>query len=140
MKHWDQTRDSQPAETVPVGRKYRGQLAYHSGLAAENSVELTYLANGMNLLCRRWRGPGGEIDLIFADGARIVFVEVKKARTFAHAAERISPRQAGRIATSAMAFLEGRPAGSLTDMRIDVALVDQVGAVEVVENAFSGYW
>ncbi|MGB2203355.1 MAG: hypothetical protein ACPH5G_18635, partial [Pseudooceanicola atlanticus] len=65
---------------------------------------------------------------------------VKTARSHAEAAERISRRQADRIAASAQAFLAWQPNGLLTDMRLDVALVDGTGRVELLENAFAGWW
>tara|TARA_R110002124_G_scaffold7493_2_gene42807 strand:- start:6473 stop:6982 length:510 start_codon:yes stop_codon:yes gene_type:complete len=133
---------SKPAPDVPAAtpRQHRGRSAYLSGLAAEEAVERHLVAQGMTCLKRRWRGPGGEIDRIFSSDDKIVFVEVKKAVSHDCAAERIFRRQADRIALSAMAFLEGEASGSLTDMRIDVALVDAMGAVKVIENAFAGWW
>lgn len=121
-------------------RQRRGRVAYLSGLAAESSVEREFAARGMRLLDRRWRGPGGEIDLIFRDGDRVVFVEVKAAVTHDAAAQRIQPRQADRIAASALAYLDRHAEGALTDMRLDVALVNQAGQVAVLENAFAGWW
>ena len=115
----------------------RGQTNYHAGLAAEDSVVRDYTRRGHSELARRWRGRGGEIDLIFREGARIVFVEVKKARSFAEAAERIGPRQIERLFAAATEFLGGQPDGLLTDIRFDVALVDASGAVEIRENAFA---
>lgn len=112
-----------------------GQVSYLSGLAAEDAVAADYQRRGMRVAARRWRGPGGEIDLILRDGAAVIFVEVKKGRDFAAAAARVSPRQLARIQASAAAFLGGEPAGQLTEARIDVALVDAQGALEVLENA-----
>lgn len=141
MKHWDHSSDALPAVAVPSDRRrQRGQTAYHAGLAAEDSVERHYVDRGLRPLARRWRGPGGEIDLILLDGDAVVFVEVKKAASFDQAALRVRPRQAQRIWASALAYLDHMPRGSLTDMRIDVALVDQVGAVQVLENAFADFW
>ena len=85
---------------------------------------------------QRWRGAGGEIDLILRDVNTLVFVEVKKSRSFARAAERISPRQIARILNAAEEFLAGEPAGQLTDIRFDAALVDATGAIEIRQNAF----
>lgn len=65
-----------------------------------------------------------EIDLILRDGAALIFVEVKQSRSFARAAESLSARQMQRIYRSAEEFLAGEPAGSLTEVRFDVALVD----------------
>lgn len=92
----------------------------------------------MTVAARRWRGPGGEIDLILRDAGRVVFVEVKSAETHAIAAERLSPRQMGRIVVSAGAFLAGEPGGQDTEMAFEVALVDAQGRIEVIENAFPG--
>ncbi len=90
----------------------------------------------MQIAARRWRGPGGEIDLIARDGARLVFIEVKRAKTHAIAAERLSARQFGRITASASAFLADEPGGQDTEVAFDVALVDGSGRIQIVENAF----
>ena len=113
-----------------------GQRAYHSGVAAENTVARVYETRGCSIAHTRWRGRGGEIDLIVRDGATVVFVEVKTSKSFAQAAERVSARQIQRIRNSAADFLGSEPSGSLTDARFDVALVDHAGMVQVIENAF----
>ncbi len=91
------------------------------------------------MLHRRWRGAAGEIDLILRDGETLVFVEVKKSRSFARAADRLSPAQMHRIAAAAAEFLGTQPRGQLSDMRFDVALVDGSGEVRIVENAFGQF-
>ncbi|MEY8838840.1 YraN family protein [Cribrihabitans sp. XS_ASV171] len=117
-------------------RARRGETGYHAGLSAEERVAQHYQQRGLSVACRRWRGGGGEIDLIVRDGEIVIFVEVKKSRDFARAAERLSARQMARIHASATEFLDGEPRGSLTPARFDVALVDGMGAMEIVENAF----
>jgi putative endonuclease len=113
-----------------------GSVAYHSGVAAENSVARHYADRNHEIAARRWRGRAGEIDLITREGDTVVFVEVKKARDFATAALRLGRRQMDRICASASEFLEGEPKGLLTDMRFDLAMVDRAGVVQVIENAF----
>jgi putative endonuclease len=108
-----------------------GIVSYHAGLAAEDAVEATY---GLPVAARRWRGTTGEIDLILRDGEGLIFVEVKRARDFARAAERLSRAQAERIWSTAAEFLSGEPRGQLTDARVDLALVDGVGRVQIIEN------
>lgn len=108
---------------------------YLAGVAAEKSVAKTYLDKGFRFAAARWRGKGGEIDLIFRDGDAVVFVEVKKSKSHARAAEMIKPKQMQRIFDTATEFVANEPKGQLTDMRFDVALVDANGAVEVLENA-----
>lgn len=41
-----------------------GSVAYHSGVAAENSVARHYADRNHEIAARRWRGRAGEIDLI----------------------------------------------------------------------------
>jgi len=62
-----------------------GSTSYHAGFAAEEIVADHYWRNGRSVLARRWRGKGGELDLITRDGDDIVFVEVKKSSSFAKA-------------------------------------------------------
>lgn len=117
-------------------KRARGASAYHAGRSAEQIVEAQYAARGIAVVERRWRGRGGEIDLVLRDGDAVVFVEVKAARSFDAAAGRISARQRGRLLASAAEYLDGEPGGALTETRFDVALVDRTGRVEIVENAF----
>lgn len=117
-------------------RHQRGKMAYHAGMAAENRIAQDYERRGFAVARRRWRGKGGEIDLILRDGNAIIFVEVKQARDFDLAAQSLSVRQMQRIYTSAEEFLGGEPRGLLTDVRFDVALVDGLGQVRILENAF----
>ncbi len=117
-------------------RARHGETGYHAGHSAEEIVAQLYERRGLTIACRRWRGQGGEIDLIVRDGETVIFVEVKKSRDFARAAERLSRRQMERIQVSAAEFLDTEPCGSLTPARFDVALVDGAGAAEILENAF----
>lgn len=116
-------------------KRNRGRTSYYAGLAAEEAVMQMYCSKGLDLVAKRWRGKGGEIDLVFGSGAARIFVEVKKSKTFAAAAIRVGPTQSRRLFAAAEEFLSKEPAGLLTDSRFDVALVDQAGRIEVLENA-----
>lgn len=118
---------------------YRGQIAYQSGTAAELGIAQDYERRGFTVARRRWRGQAGEIDLITRDANGVVFVEVKKARDFTRAAERLAARQMQRIYASAEQFLAHEPDGQLTNARFDVALVDASGRFEIIENAFGQF-
>lgn len=111
-----------------------GRESYLAGLAAEDSVARDYERRGYGVVARRWRGSGGEIDLVLRDRDGFVFVEVKKARDFARAAGRLSAAQLGRICQTACEFLAGVPGGGLAAMRFDLAMVDGVGRMERLEN------
>ncbi|NDV00109.1 YraN family protein [Pseudoroseicyclus tamaricis] len=113
----------------------RGQVNYRAGLAAEEIVAEHYRADGHEVMGQRWRGQGGEIDIIAEDGEEVVFIEVKKAATHDAAALRLSRRQQERIMQAACEYVGQRPAGLLTPFRVDVALVDAIGRVEVLHNA-----
>ena len=134
----------QPQATVaahPLNRtrKLRGQMAYLSGLAAEDQVVADYLRRGYALAEARWRGKAGEIDLIFRDGAGFVFVEVKKSSSYDRALEALTHRQVDRIMLAGQEYLGFCGAGQLTNMRFDVALVDRHGQIKVLEAALCGW-
>jgi putative endonuclease len=113
-------------------KQARNHLA---GLAAEDSVLRDYCAKGYRLLERRYRGQSGEIDLVLARGQDVIFVEVKKSRSFDAARLRLGERQIGRIFAAASEFLGRLPKGQLTETRFDLALVNDRGEVAVMENA-----
>lgn len=114
-----------------------GARSYQAGLAAEEQVARLYERSGRAVCARRWRGASGEIDLIARNGAEVIFIEVKQSRTHASAAEHLTRRQMERIYASASEFLAGEPRGQDTDVRFDVALVDSIGRIDIVENAFA---
>ncbi len=98
-------------------------------------MERDYARRGIAVCARRWRGQGGEIDLVLRDGDELIFVEVKKSRSFDSAARHLTPRQAARILAAAAEFAGTEPLGELTPMRFDVGLVNQSGQVRILENA-----
>jgi putative endonuclease len=118
-------------------RGRRGTRAHLSGQAAEESVERRYARDGHVLAARRWRGQGGEIDLVMREDDGLVFIEVKQAKSFAEAADRLTLRQIERIVAAASEFLAAMPRGQLTPVRFDLALVDAAGRVEVRRGAFT---
>lgn len=110
---------------------------YQAGLAAEDSVLRQYLEAGYALLARRYRGKYGEIDLVLQHGSDVIFVEVKKSRSFEAAALRLGACQIDRIFQTASEFLGTQPQGQMTPTRFDVALVNAHGEVSVLENALA---
>ena len=114
-----------------------GMTSYLAGQSAEYAVEADYVRRGYPVAARRWRGSGGELDLVFRDGDGLIFVEVKKARDFDRAVARLSPTQITRIWGAAQEFAGSEPKGLLTEMRFDVALVNERGELRVLENAYA---
>ncbi|NIZ08885.1 YraN family protein [Pseudooceanicola sp. HF7] len=117
-----------------ANRQRGGARAYRNGVQAEANVETHYHLQGCLTLAKRWRGPGAEIDLIFRDGDRLIFVEVKAGRDHDAAVQRVRWDQLHRIFRAAEAYAGQLRPGKLTELRIDVALVDRIGAVQVLEN------
>lgn len=70
-------------------------------------------------------------------GDDTVFIEVKKSDSHAAAAARISDRQIRRLFDCAGEFMGTLPDGLLSSVRFDVALVDAVGRIEIIENALA---
>ena len=92
---------------------------------------------GQPVVAQRWRGQAGEIDLIARNGDEVIFIEVKKSRSHAAAAEHLSVRQMQRIWQTAAEFLGTEPRGQDTASQFDVALVDDIGRIEILQNAFA---
>lgn len=113
-------------------RSRRGLSNYLSGLSAETIVAEHYQAAGHRVLEQRWRGKAGEIDLIVEGPDGLVFVEVKKGRDHAAAASHLTAPQIGRVALAAEEYA-GRTHG-MACLRIDAALVDQTGTVDIIRN------
>jgi putative endonuclease len=116
---------------------FRGARSFRSGQAAETGVARHYAGRGMTIAAQRWRGGGGEIDLIARDGDVVVFIEVKQARSHAEAAERLGAAQMRRIVQAATVYCDGEPKGQFTEVRFDLALVDGQGRIDIIENALA---
>jgi putative endonuclease len=114
-----------------------GLVSYLAGIAAEEAVADNYVRRGHALAARRWRGSGGELDLVFRDGAGVIVVEVKQARDFARAVARLSRAQLQRIYGTVSEYVAGEPRGQLTDVRLDLALVDGTGRMRIMENLWA---
>jgi putative endonuclease len=114
-----------------------GMVSYLAGMSAEEAVASDYVRRGHAVAARRWRGSGGELDLVFRDGDGLIVVEVKKARDFARAAARLSRTQLDRIYGAVSEFVAGEPRGQLTEVRFDLALVDGTGRVQIMENVWA---
>ncbi len=114
-------------------RQRRGLVNYHNGRSAEDAVAAHYEQGGMPVLAHRWRGQGGEIDLICQGDDGLIFVEVKKSRSHDAAAAHLSFAQLSRIAHAAEEYI-GKHADPMTPMRLDLATVDGTGRIDTLEN------
>jgi len=115
------------------------KVSYHSGQAAELQVALHYERDGWRVLQHRFKSAAGEIDLALHRNDTMLFVEVKRARTHDIAASRISLQQIARINQSAEIFVDEDLSGQNFEMRLDAALVDQKGEIQIIPNAPAGF-
>ena len=108
------------------------------GARGEDQAAAWYVANGYQVLARNWRCREGEIDLICAQGRRVVICEVKTraSAAFGHPAEAVTPAKARRLRTLASRWLASDdPPFRPTEVRFDVAAI-LAGELEVIEAAF----
>jgi len=96
------------------------------GLDGEECAASLLVAAGLSLLDRNWKCPGGELDLVAAEGGEVVFVEVKRRRSGSHglAAEAVGPRKQMRILAAARAWLAEHPSDASRSVRFDVVAFD----------------
>ena len=123
-----------PPAFLPQDHQLRGLRNYNDGLAAEDCVAAHYRAKGLPVVARRWRGQAAEIDLICKGPDGLIFVEVKKSRTFDDAAAHLSLDQLHRIARAAEEYIGTQAVDPLTPMRLDLAMVDGSGRIDTLEN------
>ena len=119
-------------ETSPA-RQNRGKRAHLSGMAAEDAVCRRYQAEGYELVARRKRCPDAEIDLLFRRAGQLIAVEVKASATHDLAQEHATAAQLTRVAMACERCMLDMAVDGISDMRLDLALVDGQGHVVVLE-------
>jgi putative endonuclease len=118
-------------------RRRRKQADEGFGRAAEARAAAALAEDGWTLLGQRVRTGVGEIDLVVARAGLLAFVEVKARPTLADAAASLGPRQQGRLARAAEAWLAAHPdVDTGAGIRFDVVLVDRDGRVRRIADAF----
>jgi putative endonuclease len=105
------------------------------GRAAESLAAVWYESKGYVTLANRLRTACGEIDLIVANPAIVIFVEVKARRTAQAAAEAVTMRQQTRLIHAAEIILAEHPRWGRELTRFDVILV-VAGEIIPIHDAF----
>ena len=105
------------------------------GLRGEHAAAAWYIQRGFRVLDRRWRCRDGEIDLVLALGAMVVFCEVKTRSSdrFGTGAEAVTWRKQQRLRKLAVRWLSEN--GGYDTLRFDVVAVTG-SRVDVIEAAF----
>lgn len=79
------------------------------GRRGERAAARHLTRRGWTILATRWRGAGGEIDLVAARAGVVAICEVKARGDPAVLDEPVTAAQRARIARAAEAFLASRP-------------------------------
>ena len=116
---------------TPADRATHNRL---NGLNAETRVAENYQRCGFKLVQRRFRGRGGEIDLIFKHNDKFYFTEVKRGASHDIAHGYLNAAQFSRMADAILEYLQKEELPLETEMRIDAALVDAQHRVKVIPN------
>ncbi|HRI44160.1 MAG TPA: YraN family protein [Fimbriimonadaceae bacterium] len=97
------------------------------GREAEDRAAGHLLDLGYTIVTRRFKGAGGEIDLVALDGDTLVIVEVKSTRTaFRRAEAGLDDRKARRLAAVADEYLH-KFALHDRHLRYDLIAIDRDG-------------
>jgi putative endonuclease len=110
------------------------------GKIGEDLACAELVRQGYEIVARRYRDRGGELDIIARDGATLVFIEVKlrEGRDFGDAAEAVTRRKQRRIAALARDFIVRHHLPECP-CRFDVVAIhlgEGAPAIEVYQNAF----
>ena len=113
----------------------------HRGADAEKSA-LKYLeSNGLRLVERNYRCPGGELDLVMLDQRELVLVEVRYRRSgqFGGAARSVDAGKQRKLRRAGEVFLQHHPGLSFSGCRFDVVAVTGVApgyCIDWISDAF----
>ncbi len=95
---------------------------------------------GYHCICRNYRCPLGEIDIVAKDGDTLVFLEIKtrKGRSLGYAKEAVDARKRRQLSRVALAYMKSNDCCEVKS-RFDVVAISIRGGkkeIEVVQNAF----
>ncbi len=119
-------------------RRRRGQIAYDSGLAAEDQACAALVADGWTILGRRMRTAAGEVDAVAEKAGLLAIVEVKHRPRLSDAMVALTERQQLRLMAASDLILAEHPDWGMAGVRFDLLLVDGAGRVRRVADAFRG--
>jgi putative endonuclease len=117
-------------------KRLSGRRAYARGSDAEAAACATLVRDGWTVLGQRLRTEAGEIDVVAAKPDMLAIIEVKARPTLADAALALGPRQQARLLAAADIVLAEHPDWARDGMRFDLIVVDAVGTVRRIVDAF----
>lgn len=97
--------------------------AERAGRRAETLAAFAYRLKGFEILDRRFRAAGGEIDLVARKGPLLVFAEVKRRADVDAAIFAVTFRNRRRMEAAVKSWLARHPRLARSDVRYDIAAV-----------------
>ncbi len=128
--------DKRQDGTGPTPRATSGRLAQARGMHAEDAACAALLREGWTVLGRRLRTASGEIDIAAERGGLLALIEVKARPSLGDAAFALGPRQQARLLAAAAVVTAENPNWGAAGIRFDVILVDALGRVRRIVDAF----
>ncbi len=116
----------------PSGKRARAE---RSGRRAETLAAWAYRFRGFEIIDRRFKAAGGEIDLVARKGALLVFIEVKRRAAIDAALFAVTPRNRRRMEQAVRSWLARHPKFAGADIRYDIAAVAG-WRVKIAESAW----
>jgi putative endonuclease len=113
-----------------------GRRAQRSGLDGEGRVVQALAASGWTIHGRRVRTAAGEIDIAAERDGLLALIEVKTRQDLDTAAYALGARQRRRLCQAAAILQEENPSWGQAGMRFDAWLVDAMGRMRHVPDAF----
>ena len=102
------------------------------GVLAELRAVAWLRRRGYKIRYLRWRGGGGEIDLVAEEQGLTVFVEVKSSPRLGQGASRVDNKKTNHLRAAAEAYMQEH---SLTECRFDI-LEESDAGFRVIKGAF----
>ena len=102
------------------------------GVLAELRAVAYLRRQGYRIRHLRWRGGGGEIDLVAEDQGLTVFVEVKSSPRLGDGAERVDRKKVGHLHRAAEAYLQQH---GIEECRFDI-LEESDAGFRLIRGAF----
>lgn len=93
------------------------------GRRGEQAAAAYLTRRGWRVVARRWRGGGGEIDLVARRGRTLALCEVKARAEEDALREPIGPGQRARMVRAARAYVACRPDIEEREVRLDLITV-----------------
>jgi putative endonuclease len=123
-------------QTGRTPRQARGKRSQRQGLQGESKVVAALGQGGWTIHGQRMRTAAGEVDIVAERDGVLTLVEVKTGPDLTTAAYALSPRQQRRLLLAG-AILQGEhPDWGREGLRFDAWLVDSLGRMRHIPDAF----